>query len=71
MILVSSGNSNNKYCDTWTHCQVTAVLTCDGTTAVAWEQLCGHVVSPVRTEHTIMKETLFAQLVPGLHKNDH
>jgi hypothetical protein len=46
---------NSTYCDTQTHCQVTAALIGHSKTSVAREQLCGHVVYPVR-KHAIMEE---------------
>jgi hypothetical protein len=42
------------YCDMYTHYQVTAVQTGGSTTAIAREQLCGHV-SPANREHAIME----------------
>jgi hypothetical protein len=51
---------NSLYRDMYTHCQVTAV---------AREQLCGHV-SPATREHTIMEETFSVQHVPGLYNKD-
>jgi hypothetical protein len=39
------------------------------TTAVAREQLCGHVSAETR-EHAIMEETFSLRSVPGLHNDD-
>jgi hypothetical protein len=38
------------------HYQITDVQTGDSATAIAMEQLCGHVVSPAMREHAIMEE---------------
>jgi hypothetical protein len=40
------------------------------TTAVAREQLCGHVVSPATREHAIMEEAFSVQSVPELYNED-
>jgi hypothetical protein len=58
------------YCERQTHYQVTAVQTGDSTTAVAMEQLYGHVVSPAMREHAIMEETFSVLPMPGLYNED-
>jgi hypothetical protein len=50
------------------HGQVTATQTDDSTTAVAREQLFGHVVSPTMREHEIKEETFSMRSVPELYK---
>jgi hypothetical protein len=37
------------------------------TTAVAREQLCGHVVSSATRGHAIMEETFYVRYAPGLY----
>jgi hypothetical protein len=39
-------------------------------TAIAREQLCGHVVSRATREHAIMGETFFVQYMQGLYNED-
>jgi hypothetical protein len=48
-----------------THCHVTAVQTGGSTTAVAREQLCGHVVFPGTGEHAIMEKSFYLRFVLG------
>jgi hypothetical protein len=43
---------------------------CDSTTAVAREQLCGHVVSSAAREHAIMVQTFTMRSVRGLYIED-
>jgi hypothetical protein len=64
-----SDQSHFIYCDMLILCQVTAVHTDDGTTAVARKQLCGHVGPPPTREHAITKEMYFVQSVPGLYED--
>jgi hypothetical protein len=52
-----------------TLCQVRAVHTDDGTTAVARKQLCGHVGPPAAREHAIMEEMYCVKSVPGLYED--
>jgi hypothetical protein len=47
---------------------ITDVYTGESTTAVAREQLCGHVY-PTR-EHAIMEQTFSVRSVPGLYNED-
>jgi hypothetical protein len=53
-----------------THCQVTVVQTGDNTTAVAREQLCGHVVTPATREDAIMEEIFSVRSVPAVYNED-
>jgi hypothetical protein len=43
---------------------------CDSTTAVAREQICGHVASLEKSEHAIMGESFLMRFVRGLHIED-
>jgi hypothetical protein len=42
-------------------------VTCDSTTAVAWQQLCGHVVSLATKEHAVVEEMFTVRSVTGLY----
>jgi hypothetical protein len=48
------------------HCQVKG----DSTTAVAREQLCGHVSPPATREHAIMEKIFSMRSVPGLYSKE-
>jgi hypothetical protein len=45
-------------------------VTSDSTTAVAREQLCGHIVSLGIEEYAIMEETFSLRYVPELYNED-
>jgi hypothetical protein len=55
---------------TQSHCQITAVQTGCNTTAVAKEQLNGHVASSATGEHALMEKAFSVRSVPGLYNED-